>query len=1037
MNDSLMSDALLASSVTLLNGRDVLNDPSLGQLRRYLPVLAVIAAPFAALGGEQDPANPLDPVVEWQAMLRLLADVVRQQTATAAPLALVRLAPPTAGRLGEVLAVSGADPFRVVHIVCHGESDMLNLEDDDGEESYVVTEQMIRLFARSAARLLIIDGGFSRATAEALIHQTPIQVVIGTRRRVSAENALIFNTRLYTALASGAQVRSAFRGAVRELKERAGAQADRYELVINEELDEVILPLPRPNERAPRPMIAASIPRTLEVPTLAGFVGRRELLAQIAGELPGQGVVVLHGPRGIGKTWVAAQFATRFGWRFPGGVGWLRCTGVTTAQDMISLLGRLVEVAPGAPRADLLAAIRERSVLLVCDQADEITSPAELGRVGTLIQQITQEAGASVLITLRRESDVLPPDDQPLTLDTVRDWLPPGGGRIINVERFSPKESRTLAMRLAVEREVDALDVDSIDDFLERTLNFPWLIGEGVRLIHALGVDAALERLRALDGQVHDLVKLYLRTRLEWLAVREDRALRLLVAAEGLPDALDERLIVALAGANGAGMIETLVKNGLLDHQGALFEVPPDVRAWIMRRFPGEGPQRDQVDRRIMIYLAQSWPPDSGFPLPRALSARLNNTRTLLLRQIRAHPGLDSEVLARLLITAAPTFRAAGLAEEFLAFGQGMRELLPEGDDLGRLQIAMGEVAALLPSQVAESGWLFRSTQRFDDLERSTWVEAHRAFGRHLVRVEQVEAAEESLSDALKLLLRGRPLEARLAAGLAHDWANTLTALDQHAEAAKRFGAALSTFKELQDAPLIAAVQCDLSVPMIALDDFARAEDLLRQALIAADDLDDRVLGVRVRLRLADLYHRLAGQKIAGRDPQRDLFSAAVCLQDAALDLLPALESVELAGVFLRLAQVGIGLGQVDEAALQLDRSRRLFQQAHSAAGLSDANVTLAQMRLAQGDALSAEEALLAALDHAAALEDFPRLSRAAGVLVHLHELRLRRISYGSPAYVQDTLARARSAHTRLSDLELTDYAGALESALRRLTALG
>jgi tetratricopeptide (TPR) repeat protein len=1024
----------------VLNGRDVLNDPALAQFRRYLPVLVIIGAPYAGLGGEQDPVNPLDPVVEWLTMGTLLKEVSQRPPENAIPLALARLAPPTAARLGDVLAAGGADAFRVVHFVCHGESDMLSLEDDDGEEAYAVTEQIVRLFKTSGVQVVVFEGCFSRPMAEALIKHTTVKAVIGTRRRVSAEIGHRFNVQFYRALSGGAHIRSAYRAAVREIKEKAGGQADRFELVIDEEQDEVTLKLPRPTESGPRPLIVPTIPRTLDVPALAGFVGRRDLLRQIAADLPGQGVVVLHGPRGIGKTWLAAQWATRFGWRFPGGIGWLHCTAVTTAQDVVSLLGRLCEVSLGTPRDDLLAAIRQRPVLLVCDQADEITSSAELARITTLIQQITQRGGASVLVTLRRESDVHPPDDQPLTLDTVRGWLPPGGGRIHTIERFSPKEARTLAMRLAVEHDVDALDVDTIDDCLERTLNFPWLIGEGVRLIREFGIGPALNTLGELDRQVRDVIKPYLRSRVEWVSVQEERALRILVAAWNLPDALDERLMIALAGSGGSVQVETLIKHGLLVSDGGLIEILPDVRAWIKRRFPGLGSQReqrDQVDRAMMTYLAQHWPPDVVFPLSRADAARLNNTRALLLRQIRPHVGRDADVLARLLIASAPAFRAAGLAEEFLGYAQGIRELLPEGDTLGRLQIAMGEVAALLPSQTAESGWLFRSTQRFDHLERFTWVEAQRAFGRHLVRVNQVEAAEEALSDALKVLLQNRPVDVRMAAQLAHDWGNTLAALDQHHEAIKRLGSALASYTRLQDAAQIAVVQYDLSVPLMALDEFARAEDMLRQALIAADDRDDRALGVCVRLRLAELYHRLAGRELPGRDPGRDLFSAAVCLQDAALDLLSRLDTVDLAGVYLRLAQVGIQLKQVDEAGVQLERSRRLFQQAHSPAGLSDLYVTLAQMRLADGDALSAEQALFEALNQAAAVDDALRLSRAAGVLLHLHELRLRRVSYGSVDYVRDTLGRAWVAHGRLSELGLTDYAAVLETALRHHPAIG
>ncbi len=120
----------------IADGRAVLRDPGAASLRRYLPVLAVIAAPYAAMGSGQDPLNPLDRVMEWDMMRAGLLDAAARGSENAAPLALVRLTPPTSQQLAEALSYDGPDAFRVVHFVCHGERDMLYLEDENGHESY-------------------------------------------------------------------------------------------------------------------------------------------------------------------------------------------------------------------------------------------------------------------------------------------------------------------------------------------------------------------------------------------------------------------------------------------------------------------------------------------------------------------------------------------------------------------------------------------------------------------------------------------------------------------------------------------------------------------------------------------------------------------------------------------------------------------------------------------------------------------------------------------------------------------------------------
>jgi tetratricopeptide (TPR) repeat protein len=1031
MNDNLTSDpltdALPWQNYTVINGRDVLSDPGMAQLRRYLPVLAVIAAPYAGLGGDDDPLNPLDRSGEWRVLVRMLAAATELRKDSGVRLALVRLAPPTAARLGAALGVGGADAFPVVHIVCHGERDMLYLEDEDGHEAYAVAEHVVTLFKPGSARLVVLDGCFSRRIGELLVAETPVQAVVGTRRRVNPDNALAFNTRFYAELTGGVNVREAFRAAVRDLKDRPTGQADRYELVADDDLHEITLPLPEGIERAARPLLVESAARMAGIPSPAGFVGRRDMLDKLGQDIPasGQGVYVLHGPGGIGKSWLAAEFAGRFGWRFPDGGLWFPCREVSTTQEVIARLAQLLELPTYLPLDDVLDALITRQVLLVLDHVDAIASRAEQARLGRLVHAIAA-AGSSVLITVRRLNERL---------------LASGEGRTRTVDTFGPKDARTLAMRLAVERGVDALDVDTIDDFLEVTLSVPWLIARGVDLVEALGVERALEDLRAFRQDIPDPVTFYLRQRLEWIVLESTGPLRLLIRAQQLPDAFDERLAVGLGGEGTVEHVRTLLQHGLLRRDGSLYVIPAEVRALIGRRYPLDQQQRDRVDQVVMRYLTQTWPSgEVSAPLAHEVYARLNNARALLLRQIHPDMAVDRTIMARLLAAAAPAFRAAGLAEEFLAYAQGFREQLPEGDDLARLQVAMGDVASALPDQQTESGWLFRTTLRLDGIERSTWAEAVRAYGQHLRRVEQIEAADELLSDALKALLKDRPLDMKMAAALAHDWGNVLAVRGRLPEAVKRFDASLASYAQMQQAAPSAVAQLDLSRVLLRLGEVDRAEDVLRRALATADYVGKRDLAAQIRRQLAQVHVERANHGQPGEPPdagRSELLSAEQHLSDAVTDLLPLRDPVALAAIYHELGQVQARLGHIDDGAANTARGRALFERFECLPDLAEASVTLGQLRMAQGDSVAAQDALYRAIDLAEQLDDPAVMTRAAGVLVYVHQIRARHARYADRQFRQDSLEQAQASRARLAGLGLEEHVAALDKVVQELAGAG
>jgi tetratricopeptide (TPR) repeat protein len=955
--------------------------------------------------------------------VRMLTATTELRKDSGVRLALVRLAPPTAARLSAALSVGGADPFPVVHIVCHGERDMLYLEDEDGHEAYAVAEHVVNLFKPGSARLVVLDGCFSRRIGELLVAETPVQAVAGTRRRVNPDNALAFNARFYAELTGGANVREAFRAAVRELKERPTGQADRYELVVNEDLHEITLPLPEGSECAARPLLVEGAARMDGVPSPGGFIGRRDMLDKLGQDIPGSklGVYVLHGPGGTGKSWLAAEFAGRFGWRFPDGVLWFPCREVSTTQEVVARLTQLLELPAYLPVDDVLAALVTRRVLLVLDHADAIASRAEQARLGTLVRGIAA-AGSSVIITSRQLNERL---------------LPNGEGRTRTVDRCGSKDARTLAMRLAVERGIDELDVDTIDDFLDRTLSVPWLIVKGVELVGALGAERALEDLGVFREDMADPVTFYMRQRLEWLVLESAKPLRLLIRAQQLPDAFDERLAVGLSGEGAVEHVGTLLQHGLLQRDGSLYVIPAEVRALVGRRYPLNEEQRDHVDQVVMRYLTQTWPPgEVAPPLTHEIYARLNNARALLLRQIRPDLAVDRVIMARLLAVAAPAFRAAGLAEEFLAYAQGFREQLPEGNDLARLQVAMGEVASALPDQQTESGWLFRVTLRLDGIERATWAETVRAYGQHLRRVEQIEASDELLSDALKALLKDHPLDMKMAAMLAHDWGNILAERGRLPEAVRRFDAALASYAQTQQAGPSAVAQLDLSRALLRLGQVDRAEDVLRRALATADYVGNHDLAAQIRRQLAQVHVERANHGQSGDEHEAtraELLNALQYLSDAVIDLLTLRDPVALATNYHELGQVQARLGQIDDGAANTARAQALFERFECLPDLAEVSVTLGQLRMAQGDSVAAQDALYRAINLGEQRNDPAVIARAAGVLVYVHQIRARHARVGDRQFRQDTLEQAQVSRARLAELGLEEHIAALDKVIQEL----
>ncbi len=1027
MGTELTPDAfvvrLAAQGYTLASGHRVLGDPGGALLRRYLPVLAVIGAPYAGLGGTEDALNPLDPVREWHGMLRTLAAITDLQASGAARLALVRLMPPTTAQLEAAVQVGEADAFRVVHFVCYGERDMVYLEDEDGQEAYAVAEQLARLFKAGNARMVVLDGCFSRRIGQTLLAETQVEAVVGSRRRLADEHARVFNARFYADISNGAGVRAAYRAAIAELKQIPGANADRYELMIADDRHEVTLELASPEDRARRPLWSAGPVRVIGLPEPVDVVGRRELIARLSGDLSGDGppIVILHGVSGVGKSRVAAHVVYRVTWRFPDGVLWVHCTPVTTAQEIMAQLAGLVDLPPHAAHDAIWAALAGQHVLLVLDQVDLIPAGAEADRISALVRTFAEKTTGRVLLTTRQ------PDER-----FVRD----GVGRVRLVESFDAKSARTLAMRLAVAENAESIDVDTIDDFLELTHNHPWLIARGVGLVKVHGIERAMEVLRGLQHDPQDVTAdpqaAYISRRLERLAQDDPAALKLLVRAQGLPDDFDKKVALGLGGNGAAGHVQRLIAAGLVEQDDTLYHIPSNVRTVVAQRFPLIPQKQDQIDRVLMAYYTQAAPG----PVSRERAAQLNNVRGLLARQLGKHPQLNPAVIASLVTAVAPAFVANGLGEEFAGHARRLRELLPQGEALADLQVALGDVLGGLDGHADEAGWLLQVAVTLEGVPRPVQVRATLAYGRHLIRVGQVETAADLLSKAFRsVIAQPDGTDVGLVAALAHQWGCALVTQGHLPEAVRRFEGALAGFARTQQPARVVEVQGDLAEARLRLGDLDRAEDDLRRALEAAGYLGRQANSAALRLALGRVYVRRAdvaqsdNQKVAARTA---LVQAERVLSDAVADLLGLSDPAGLAAAYHDLGRVQARLGRVADGAAHVARGRVLLNGSERLGDRAEFAVTLGQLRLAQGDAAAAQTILHEALDCASQLDDGGAvLNRAAGVLVRVYQLRAKHAQRADSTFRQQTREQAVTSREQLVRLGLERHASALDKVIQ------
>lgn len=707
-----------------------------------------------------------------------------------------------------------------------------------------------------------------------------------------------------------------------------------------------------------------------------GWVGRAAeltVLERAAHDEAGNGITLIHGYHGAGKTALAAHAArwlVRTG-RFRQVVYVRYAEGGYAERALYAVGARLVgdRFDLRAPDAvgDVERALTETPTLVIWDDVDALlpegTAPIAAGDLEELLKLGVRLAGTGTSrLWVLSETATLPHPAYRAGAVTLA--LPVAG--------LAPADAEDLVRRVWPAGALDGVDDDALRRIIWRLGGQPLALrGLAALLEHRALGEVAAELSASLPGfdlgearlrdealqlvlqAVMRSVEEDLRPKLEALGVFAGGLMRPLGGnVAELEDAAWDRLVRLL---NAAGLVRQLEVPGFnvsfLRFHPALAQhlarrLPPPVRVGALHRHAG-------AYLGLLKWMMQNAAQHGA--VVRALALReLANFRRGLATLCDAHElnvaseyanlwqrflgdlGFRSEhqdsarrlreAVAQMVPSEGPVQRA------------GARFLIAQGEQLlaaGRAPEAAVMLQHLVERMEAEGGMAYSGPEAVLDL-----AQARRRLGRALVVVGRGDAAVAALTAALGALSEARGDEARQEAMLARqDLGDAYLAGGRPTEAAEAYRQGLEMARERDDRRLMGTLNAQLGTIAMAQDDKGTARQHLEAALFDLQTTNDAAAMSAIWSQLGTLAWRGA-----------DLEEAERCYQQALELARQAGQPLVEAQVHLQLALTARQADRLADAEGHYTQAIRIYQENSVRTGLVSAEVALAELLLGEGE---------------------------------------------------------------------------------------
>jgi len=367
----------------------------------------------------------------------------------------------------------------------------------------------------------------------------------------------------------------------------------------------------------PPPASLGAVPNNL--PTqLTSFLGRRRELDAILDLLATNRLVTLIGPGGTGKTRLGLQVAAEAGQAFSGGVYFVPLASIEDSELVASAIAHGIGIQDAGarpPEERLLEYLRDREVLLVLDNFEQITDAAPL--VGRLL---TDARRIKVIVTSRSPLHVSAEHEFP-----VPPLQLPDPQHLPSLESLSQYESVALFIARALSVKPDFAvtneNAPAVAEITARLDGLPLAIelaAARVKLLSPKALLARLEhRLSLLDSGSRDLParQRTLRGAIAWSYDLLDDPGRLLFARfsvfRGGASIEEVAAVCAVDGDLGGdafGLLATLVDHSLLRQEASedepRFGMLETIREYAAERLAESGEMDAIRNRHADVFLA-------------------------------------------------------------------------------------------------------------------------------------------------------------------------------------------------------------------------------------------------------------------------------------------------------------------------------------------------------------------------------------------------------------------------------------------------